>query len=51
MQVSIYCEFGLKTPIHAPKMGIYILGEFNPLNGEQCQCNSKRHLFVQKHVI
>ena len=23
MQVLIFCEFGLKMPIHAPKMGVF----------------------------
>jgi len=40
MHVFQFCEFGLKMPIHAPK--IWVLGEFYPLNGEQCQRNPKK---------
>jgi len=39
MHVFRFCEFGLKTPIHAPKIGV--LGELNPLNGEPYQRNPK----------
>jgi len=28
MQVLTFCEFGLKTPIHVPKMGV--LGDLTP---------------------
>jgi len=41
-------EFGLKTPIHAPKIGV--LGIF-PLNGEQCQRNPKRHILARVRVV
>ena len=34
MKISIFYEFGLKTPIHGPKMGV--LKAFDPLNGEKC---------------
>jgi len=45
MQLSIFCPFGLKTPIHAPKIGVF--GGFHPQNEEQCQRNSqKAHLRV-----
>jgi len=33
MKVLIFCAFGLKTPIHAQKIGI--LGEFDSLNRGQ----------------
>jgi len=33
MKVLIFCAFGLKTPIHAPKIGV--LGEFDSLRREQ----------------
>ena len=33
MKVLIFCAFGLKTPIHAPKIGVF--GGFDSLNGEQ----------------
>jgi len=32
MQVLIFCDLGLKTPIYASKIGV--LGGFDPLNGE-----------------
>jgi len=45
MKLSIFCLFGLKTPIHAPKIGVF--GGFHPQNGEQCQRNpQKAHLRV-----
>ena len=31
MKLSIFCPFGLKTPIHAPKMGVS--GDFTPKMG------------------
>jgi len=31
MKLSINCPFGLKTPIHAPKIGV--LGDFTPKMG------------------
>ena len=40
MKLSIFCPFGLKTPIHAPK--IRVLGVFHPQNGEQCQRNTPK---------
>ena len=33
MKVLIFCAFGLKTPIHAPKIGVF--GGFDSLSGEQ----------------
>jgi len=35
MKLSIFCPFGLKTPIHAPKIGVF--GVFHPQNREQYQ--------------
>ena len=35
MQVLWFCALGLKTPIHAPKIGV--LGAFDPLNGHRQQ--------------
>ena len=35
MKLSIFCPFGLKTPTHAPKIGV--LGIFHPDNGKQYQ--------------
>jgi len=31
MKLSIFCSFGLKTPIHAPKIGILV--DFAPKMG------------------
>jgi len=31
MKLSIFCLFGLKTPIHAPKIGVF--GDFTPKMG------------------
>jgi len=35
----MFCPFGSKTPIHAPKIGV--LEVFQPQNGEQYQRNPK----------
>ena len=40
MKLSIFCRFGLKTPIHAPKIGVF--GAFYPQNGKQCQRNPQK---------
>jgi len=40
MHVFRFHEFGLKTPIHAPKIGV--LGGFDDLNGEPYQRNMKK---------
>ena len=46
MKLSIFCPFGLRTPIHAPKIGVF--GGFDPQNGDQCQRNpQKEHLRVE----
>jgi len=45
MKLSIFLQFGLKTPIHAPKIGVF--GAFHPQNERQCQRNpQKAHLQV-----
>jgi len=45
MKLSIFCPFGLKTPIHDTK--IEVLGVFHPKNGQQYQRNlQKAHLRV-----
>jgi len=33
IKVSIFCVFGLKTPIHTPKIGVF--GGFDSLSREQ----------------
>jgi len=49
MQVLLFRDLGLKTPIHAPKIGAF--GGFYPLNGELSHRDPKRHFLAQKHVI
>jgi len=45
MKLSIFCQFGWKKLIHAPKSGV--LGVFHPQNGEQYLRNpQKAHLSV-----
>jgi len=41
MNISIFGTFGWKIPIHAPKIGVF--GQFDPINGLQCQPKPKRH--------
>ena len=48
MKVSIFYAFGLKTPIHGPR--IEILGAFDPLNGNDVIATPKRHFLGWKHV-
>ena len=40
--VSITCSFGLKTPIHAPKLGVS--GYFTPKMGSNVNETPKRHI-------
>jgi len=48
MHGFLFHEFGLKTPIHAPKIGVWgILS----LNGEQYQRNPKRHILARVRVV
>jgi len=45
MKLSIFCPFGLKTIIHAQKIGVW--GVFQPQNEEQYQQKpQKAHLWV-----
>jgi len=37
MKLSVFCVFGLKTSIHAPK--VVFKGKFYPLSGEQYERN------------
>ena len=46
MHVFRFSEFGLKTPIQAPKLGV-----FDPLNGEQCEKFPKRHILARVRVV
>jgi len=41
MKVLIFCAFGLKTPIHAPKIDDF--GGFTPLVGSNINVTIKRH--------
>ena len=41
MNVLIFCAFGLKTPIHAPKIGVF--GDLTPLVGSNINVTIKRH--------
>jgi len=44
MKLSIFCPFGLKTPIHAPKIGV--LGYFTPKIGSNINISPKRHILA-----
>jgi len=44
MKRSIFCPFGLKTPIHASQIGI--LGDFTPYVGSSMNETPKRHILV-----
>jgi len=41
MKVLIFCAFGLKMPIHTPKIGV--LGDLTPLVGSNINVTTKRH--------
>jgi len=41
MKVLIFCAFGLKTPIHAPKIGVF--GDLTPLVGSNINVTIKMH--------
>ena len=45
MHVFRFHEFGLKTPIHAPKMGV-LGGGFDPLNGGLSHRDPQKALMV-----
>ena len=50
MQVLTLCELGLKTPIHAPKMGFW--GDVTPKKiGNSFIMTPNRHFLARKHVI
>jgi len=42
MKVLIFCAFGLKTPIHAPKIGFFG-GDLTPLIRSNINVTTKRH--------
>ena len=49
MKLSIFCPFGLKTPIHAPKIGVF--GDFNPKMGSNVNETPKRHILARVRVV
>ena len=49
MKLSIVCPFGLKTPIHAPKIGV--LGYFTPKMGSNVNETPKRHILARVRVV
>ena len=46
MKVLIFCVFGSKTPIHAPKIGV--LGDLTPLVVSNINVTTKKALMVAK---
>jgi len=42
IKVIIFCVFGLKTPIHAPKIG-FLGGDLTPLVGNNINATTKKH--------
>jgi len=49
MKLLIFCPFGLKTPIHAPKMGVS--GDFTPKMGNNVNETPKRHILARVRVV
>jgi len=49
MKLSIFCPFGLKTPIHAPKIGV--LGDFTPKMESNINKPPKRHTIARVRVV
>jgi len=47
MEVLIFCTFGLKTLIQAPKIGVF--GRYDSLNGVRYQ--RRRHILGRKDVV
>ena len=45
MKLSIFCPFGLKTPIHTPKM------DFTPKMGSNVNETPKRHILARVRVV
>jgi len=43
MKVLIFCAFGLKTPIHAPKIVFFWGGDLTLLVGSNINVTTKRH--------
>jgi len=41
MKVLIFCAFGMKTPIHAPKIGV--LGDLTSLVGNNINVTTNKH--------
>jgi len=49
MQVLIFCDLGLKTPIRAPKI-VFLLGDLTPGMGTSLIATPKRQFLARKHV-
>ena len=45
MKLLVFCLFGLKVPIHTPKIGFW--GDFTPKMGSNINETSKRHTLTQ----
>ena len=43
IKVLIFCAFGLKTPIHAPKIVFFWGGDLTPLVESNINVTTKRH--------
>ena len=50
MKLSIFCPFGLKTPIHAPKIAVFG-GYFTPKMGSNVNETPKRHILARIRVV
>ena len=49
MKLSIFCLFGLITPIHAPKL--WFLGYLTPKMGSNITEIPKRHILARVRVV
>jgi len=49
MKLSIFCPFGLKTPIHASNIGVF--GGFHPKMGSNVNETPKRHILARVRVV
>ena len=49
MKLTIFCQFGLKTPVHAPTIGVLV--DFIPKMGRNINETPKRHTLARVHVV
>jgi len=49
MKLSVFCPFGLKTPICTPKTGV--LGDFTFKMGSNINETPKRHTLVRVRIV